>query len=58
MTVDFSLAIALSIIGRGESMCDHVLGAEATLLVGKVHSVVGWMIQGSPKQHTCSTRGT
>ena len=38
---DFSLAIALKIIGRGESMCDHILGAETGhLLVGKVRSVI------------------
>jgi len=48
--VHLSLAIPLRIIGQGESMYDLVFSAETgRLLVGKVHSVVGYDSTGEPE---------
>ena len=57
--VDFSLAITLRIIRRGELMYDLVLGAETShLIVGKVHSVVDTMVRRARNGILYSTRGT
>jgi len=41
VVVDFSPAIVLRIIEKGESMCDFVLSVETGhLLTGKVHTIV------------------